>query len=118
MKDSGLQFLTVHNQYVDVSSLVINEDFISLACCKLRHISTVLNGNLTKWWILRSRALQQEMNSDLRAVDLGAPAASWEITEPREMTRVAPKKTQIGAKFIYEKLMDKSDICIHASMCL
>lgn len=118
MKDSGLRFLIVHNQYVGVSSIVINENFISLTCCKLRHISTVHNGNLTKWWILRSRALQQEMNSDLRAVDLGAPAASWEITELREMTHVTPKKTQIGAKFIYEKLMDKSDICIHTSMCL
>lgn len=46
---------------------------------KLRHISPVLIRNVTKWWILRSRALQQEMNSDLRAMDLGAPAASWEI---------------------------------------
>lgn len=46
---------------------------------ELRHISPVLIRNVTKWWILRSRALQQEMNSDLRAVDLGAPTASWEI---------------------------------------
>lgn len=46
---------------------------------ELRHISPVLIWNVTKWWILRSRTLQQEMNSDLRAVDLGAPTASWEI---------------------------------------
>lgn len=67
-----------------------------LACCKLRHISTVLNRNFTKWWILRSRALQQEMNSDLRAVDLGAPTASWEINELRKMTHVSPMKTHVS----------------------
>lgn len=43
---------------------------------ELRHISPLLIRNVTKWW---SRALQQEMNSDLRAMDLGAPTASWEI---------------------------------------
>lgn len=71
---------------------------------KLRHISTNLNKNLTKWWLfwLFSQALEQEMNSDLRAVDLGAPTASWEITELREMTHVSPMKTQIWSKFTYK----------------
>lgn len=41
------------------------------------------------------------MNSDLRAVDLRAPTASWEITELREMTHVTPMKTQIGSKLTY-----------------
>lgn len=64
-------------------------------CWKFRHISQNLKRNLTKWWIFRSQAPEQEMNSDLRAVDLGAPTASWEITELREMTHVTPMKTQI-----------------------
>lgn len=43
-------------------------------------------------------ALQQEMNSDIRAVDLGAPTASWEIMAlRREMTHVTPMKTQLGS---------------------
>lgn len=41
-------------------------------------------------------ALQQEMNSDIRAMDLGAPTASWEIMAlRREMTHVAPMKTHL-----------------------
>lgn len=73
--------------------------------CELRHISPVLIRNVTKWWILRSWALQQEMNSDLRAMDLGAPTASWEIIAlRREMTRVTPMKTQLGAKSIHNPL--------------
>lgn len=36
-------------------------------------------------------ALQQEMNSDIRAMDLGAPTASWEIMAlQRETTPVTP----------------------------
>lgn len=64
-------------------------------CCKLCYISANLNRNLTKWWIFRSQALQQEMNSDLRAMDPGAPTASWEMTKPGEVTNVTPMKTQI-----------------------
>lgn len=52
-----------------------------------------------------ARALQQEMNSDIRAMDLGAPTASWEIMAlRREMTHVTPMKTQLGAKSIYNPL--------------
>lgn len=50
-------------------------------------------------------ALQQEMNSDIRAMDLGAPTASWEIMAlRREMTHVTPMKTQLRAKSIYNAL--------------
>lgn len=38
-------------------------------------------------------ALQQEMNSDIRAMDLGAPTASWEIMAlGRETTHVISEK--------------------------
>lgn len=50
-------------------------------------------------------ALQQEMNSDIRAVDLGAPNASWEIMELRRgMTHVTPVQTQLRGKPIYNPL--------------
>lgn len=62
---------------------------------------TGLNRNLTKWWFFRSQAPEQEMNSDLRAVDLGAPTAYWEITELREMTHVTPMKTKMWSKLTY-----------------
>lgn len=56
--------------------------------------------------------LQQEMNSDIRAMDLGAPAASWEIMAlRREMTHVTPMKTQLWAKSIYNAFkMAQADI--------
>lgn len=39
--------------------------------------------------------LQQEMNSDIRAVELGAPTASWEIMAlRREMIHVTPSLEQ------------------------
>lgn len=45
------------------------------------------------------------MNSDIRATDLGAPTASWEIMAlRREMTHVTPMKSQPGAKPIYNAL--------------
>lgn len=41
-------------------------------------------------------ALQQEMNSDIRAMDLGASTASWEIMALRqEMTHVNTRKPQL-----------------------
>lgn len=50
-------------------------------------------------------ALQQEMNSDIRAMDLGAPTASWEIMAlRREMTHVTPMKNQLQGKSIYNSL--------------
>lgn len=45
------------------------------------------------------------MNSDIRAMDLGAPTASWEIMAlRREMTHVTPMKTQLRGKSIYNPL--------------
>lgn len=51
-------------------------------------------------------ALQQEMNSDIRAMDLGARTASWEIMAlRREMTHVnPPMKNQLRAKSICNPL--------------
>ena len=48
--------------------------------------------------------VQQEMNSDIRAMDLGATTASWEIMAlRREMTHVTPRKPN-PEKYIYNPL--------------
>lgn len=45
------------------------------------------------------------MNSDIRALDLGAPTASWEIMAlRREMTHDTSMKTEVRAKSIYNFL--------------
>lgn len=60
-------------------------------------------------------ALQQEMNSDIRAMDLGAPTASWEIMAlRREMTHVTPMKNQLGGKSIYNSLKWHSGYIQHS----
>lgn len=63
-------------------------------------------------------ALQQEMNSDIRDVDLGARTASWEIMAlRREMTHVTP---QLGAKSIYNpsRMARQTCVCAAFSNCL
>lgn len=70
-------------------------------------------------------ALQQEMNSDIRAMALGGPppppqTASWEITalEKRNDPR-HPRKTKLGAKSIYNPPKWQHDIYlsgIHSSL--
>lgn len=84
---------------------------------ELRHISAVLIRNVTKWWILRSCALQQEMNSDLRAMDHGAPTTSWEIIWLRRwMTHVTSIRPQLGAKSIYNYLKWPESIRVYVDL--
>lgn len=50
------------------------------------HFSTNPIGMLQNGGSSGVAALQQEMNSDIRAMDLGAPTASWEIMALRRET--------------------------------
>lgn len=50
------------------------------------HFSTNPTGMLQNGGSSGAAVLQQEMNSDIRAMDLGAPTASWEIMELRRET--------------------------------
>lgn len=63
---------------------------------KWHRLLQFLSGMLENGGSGAAGALQQEMNSDIRAMDLGASTASWEIMAlRREMTHVTTRKPQL-----------------------
>lgn len=83
--------------FLSTVKLIACKLFIFLFTCKgwwmEVHFSNNPTGMLQNGGSSGAAALQQEMNSDIRAMDLGGPTASWEIMAlTRETTRVTSRK--------------------------